>query len=131
MTYDEWEREFPATLKTDLIWRVQAFRLALYAGDCAANDTVAAAGDARLAPIASQLCRAAGSISANIAEGYSRHSARDRVRYYEYAVCSASESKTWYVRLRRTLDRATLDDRIAVLQSISRLLHTMIRSSRR
>jgi hypothetical protein len=41
------------------------------------------------------------------------------------------KTKTWYVRLRRTLDPATLEDRIAVLQSISRLLHTMIRSSRR
>jgi four helix bundle protein len=130
MTYEEWEREFPATLKTDLIWRVQAFRLASYAGDCAENDTVAAATDARLAPLAAQLCRAAGSIAANVAEGYSRRSARDRVRYYEYAVCSASESKTWYVRLRPTIDPPTLDARIAVLQSISRLLHTMIRSSR-
>src|SRR6476659_11084103 len=100
MTYDEWERDFPATLKTDLIWRVQAFRLASYAGDCAEHDTLFAANDARLAPLAAQLCRAAGSISANIAEGYSRRSARDRVRYYEYAVGSASESKTWYMRLR-------------------------------
>ena len=130
MTYEEWELRFPAALKADVIWRVQAFRLGSFAGDCAEEDTRVAAHDARFAPIAAQLCSAAGSIAANIAEGYSRRSSRDRVRYYEYALGSAGESKTWYIRLRPTIDPAVLDSRIELLQSVTRLLQTMIRSAR-
>jgi four helix bundle protein len=130
VTYEEWELRFPAALKTDVIWRVQAFRLASYAADCAEEDTRAITHDARLAPIAAQLCRSAGSIAANIAEGYPRHSARDRVRYYEYALGSAGESKSWYIRLRSTIEPCTLDARIELLQSVTRLLQTMIRSGR-
>jgi four helix bundle protein len=130
MTYEDWELRFPAALKADVIWRVQAFRLASYAGDCAEEDTRAPAADARFAPIAAQLCRAAGSIPANIAEGYSRRSPRDRVRFYEYALGSTGESKSWYVRLGPTLDPAVFDARLELLQSVTRLLQTMIRSTR-
>ena len=130
MTYETWELQFPAALKTDVIWRVQAFRLASFAGDCAAEDTRLSAADPRFTEIAAQLCRSAGSIAANIAEGYPRQSARDRVRYYEYALGSAGESKSWYLRLRSTIDPATLDARLELLQSVTRLLQTMIRSTR-
>ena len=130
MTYEEWELRFPASLKADVIWRVQAFRLASYAADCAEEDTRRATTEARFASIAAQLCTAAGSIAANIAEGYPRRSARDRVRYYEYALGSTGESKSWYLRLRPMIEPAIIDARLELLQSITRLLQTMIRSSR-
>jgi four helix bundle protein len=130
VTYEDWELSFPAALKTDLIWRVQAYRLASFIGDCAEADTRSTAHDPRFVPLGAQLCRAVCSIAANIAEGYSRKSARDRVRYYEYAVCSANETKVWYLRMRTEIDQAALDARIDLLQSITRLLLTMIRSSR-
>ncbi len=37
-----------------------------------------------------------GSIRANIAEGYSRGTGKDRARFYEYALGSARESRDWY-----------------------------------
>lgn len=46
--------------------------------------------------ISAQLYTAIGSIAANLAEGYSRSSGRDRVRLYEYALGSARESTVWY-----------------------------------
>ncbi|MFL5561473.1 MAG: four helix bundle protein [Gemmatimonadaceae bacterium] len=130
MEYDEWERTVPPVLKGDLLWRVQAYRLAAFLGHCADEDTRRISGDARFVQNAAQLCRAAGSIAANTAEAYSRQSKRDRIRFYEYALGSAAEAKTWYLGIRSALDAPTLDARLAVLQSITRLLLTMIRSSR-
>ncbi|MEO8195070.1 MAG: four helix bundle protein [Gemmatimonadales bacterium] len=48
--------------------------------------------------VASQLYKAVGSIAANLGEGYSRSSGRDRARIFEYALGSARESTTWYER---------------------------------
>ncbi|MBC7896698.1 MAG: four helix bundle protein, partial [Cytophagaceae bacterium] len=45
-----------------------------------------------------QLLRAVDSISANIAEGYSRFSGRERARFYEIALGSAREAREWYAR---------------------------------
>ena len=130
MTYDEWEVTVPDVIKIDRIWRVQAFRLASYLSACAESDTRSMADDRRYLPLAAQLCRAAGSVPANIAEGYPRQSPKDRVRYYEYALGSTEEVKTWYLSLREHLAPGRLDERLSLLRSITRLLLTMIRSSR-
>lgn len=130
MSYDEWEASVPEVLKIDRIWRVQAFRLASYLSACAAADTRSIADDRRYAQLAAQLRKAAASVPANIAEGYPRKSAKDRVRYYEYALGSAGEAQTWYLSLREFLPPELLDERLSLLRSITRLLLTMIRSSR-
>ena len=130
MTYDEWEATVPAVLKGDAVWRVQAFRLASYLARCAMDDTGALAGDARYLGQLNQLARAAGSVAANIGEGYARLSAADRVRYYEYALGSAAECKSWYLSLAPALAGDTLGSRLELLASITRLLLTMIKSGR-
>ena len=33
MTFDEWEKNAPQTFKTDTLWKVKAYRLALYLSD--------------------------------------------------------------------------------------------------
>ena len=131
MTYDEWEATIPAGVRQDVIWKVQAYRLALYLGQCAEVDTRSTKDDGRFAQSASQLCRAAGSVAAHIAEGYPRQSARDRIRYYEYALGSAAEVKVWYLNSRTTLAPGAIEERFALLRSITRLLLTMIRSARK
>jgi four helix bundle protein len=130
MTFDEWEATVPAAVKQDVIWRVQAYRLALYLAACALEDSRVMREDERLEQTASQLVRAAGSVAANIAEGYPRQSGRDRIRYYEYALGSAAEVKVWYLNARVALVARALEDRFALLRSITRLLLTMIRSAR-
>ena len=79
-----------------LVWRLRAYRLALYALDIAWADVVTLARIGITRRIASQLYDAVGSIGANVSEGYSRSSGRDRARFYEYALGSARESVTWY-----------------------------------
>ena len=130
MTYDEWEATIPAALRQDVIWRVQAYRLALFLTACVDEDAQAMGADARFTQTVSQLCRAAGSVAANIAEGYPRQSGRDRIRYYEYALGSTAEVKVWYLSARASLAPGAIEERFAILRSINRLLLTMIRSAR-
>jgi four helix bundle protein len=50
--------------------------------------------------LSDQLYEAVGSVSANLAEGYSRGTGKDRARFYEYALGSARESRDWYFKAR-------------------------------
>ncbi|MFL5560725.1 MAG: four helix bundle protein [Gemmatimonadaceae bacterium] len=109
--------------------RVSAYGLAVAVTEHAWDDASAMRKEPLLVEIAAQLLRSAGSIGANIAEGYSRRSARDRIRYYEYALGSAAETEAWYQSARRALP-AIFDERIARLTSVRRLLLTMIRNER-
>ena len=52
-----------------------------------------------------QVIRSADSIAANIAEGYGRHSAPDRRRFYLYARGSFEETKAW---LRKAIRRGVI-----------------------
>ena len=130
MTYEEWEEGVPAGIRGDAIWRVQAFRLSSYLAAAADLDGERMANQPRLAKAAAQLSGAAASVPANIAEGYTRLSPRDRIRYYEYALGSAAETKSWYLSLSRSLPSPEVEARLATLTSITRLLLKMIRSGR-
>ena len=110
--------------------RVQAYQLAIALSDDAWDDAVKMRKEPLLAGTAEQLFNAVGSISAAIAEGYGRRSPRDRVRYYEYAMTSAEEARTWYRVGRRGVDGETLGKRTTQLVSIRRLLLTMMRNDR-
>ena len=131
MTYDEWEATVPAEMHTVPCWQVQAYRLGCFIAAAAEIDTEPLLADPRFVKAAAQLCDAAGSISPNLAEGYSRFSAAARIQFYEYAHGSASEATTRYFNARRKLDPALLPSRLALLGSISRLTLTMIQSERR
>lgn len=86
--------------------------------------------DRRTIGLAEQLYRALGSISANIAEGFSRGTGRDRARFYEYALGSARESRDWYFKARYILGTDIVHDRLQLLTEIIRLLLTMIPQQR-
>ena len=72
MNYGEWEEEAPEVLTGDPLWTVTAYRLAVFLGDVAWHDVTKLCKDRAHLGLAGQLYEAAGSISANIAEGYSR-----------------------------------------------------------
>jgi four helix bundle protein len=96
--------------------------MALYAADAAWSDVVVLCKDGRTRSVGNQLYRAVGSISANLAEGYSRSTGPDRARFYEYALGSARESRDWYHKARVVLAAAKVADQIELLTSIVRLL---------
>ena len=98
MNYEDWEREVPEPITGDVLWKMKVYRLALFAVNLGWHDITKLAQDRRTASLADQLYRSLGSIGANIAEGYSRSSNKDRVRFYEYALGSARESRDWYYK---------------------------------
>jgi hypothetical protein len=103
MTYEEWLDSVPPALTGDPLWRMEVFRLALFAGDLAWHDVSRLARDKRTLGLADQLYRPAGSVAANIAEGYSRRSGKDQARFYEYSLGSAREARVWYYQGRHVL----------------------------
>ena len=78
------------------------------------------------AAVASQLYRAVGSVGANLAEGYSRSSGRDRVRFFEYALGSARESSHWYRAASPLLAPERVQSQMDRLTQITRILLTVI-----
>lgn len=76
--------------------------------------------------VAGQLYAAVASIGANLAEGYSRSSGRDRARIFEYALGSAREGLTWYDASRPVLGEEVVRDRVQLLEEVRRLLLAVI-----
>ena len=76
--------------------------------------------------VSGQLYAAVGSIAANIGEGYSRSSGRDRARIFEYALGSARESMTWYRSAEPILGPEIVGTRLDTLEEIRRLLMAVI-----
>ena len=81
--------------------------------------------------VAQQLIRSAGSISANIEEGYGRgFRGKERLQFLRYAVGSARETKGWYIRGRHLLSSDVIDHRSSLLDEVIALLLTELRSKK-
>jgi four helix bundle protein len=130
MNQQEWERSVPQDITGDALWTVEAYRSALFLSDIGWADVTKLFQDRRTLSLADQLYRAIGSISANIAEGYSRGTGKDRARFYEYALGSARESRDWYYKSRHVLGQQVIDHRINLCTQLIKLLLTMVRQQR-
>lgn len=130
MTYEGWAATVPQTITGDPVWRVQAYRLALFVGDLAWRDATCLVRDRRTLGISDQLYRAVGAVSPDIAEGFSRGTGKDRARFYEYALGSAREGRDWYYKGRYILGQEVVDHRMCLLTQVARLLLTMIPDQR-
>ena len=130
MRFEEWVAKVPAFITEDSLWRVEAYRLALFASDVCWHDLSKLMRDRRTRDVMGQLNRSVGSMSANIAEGYSRGSQKDRARFYEYALGSARESRDWYFKVRHVLGPQVTEHRLDLTTQIIRLLLTMVPQQR-
>ena len=130
MNYEEWENSVPDEIANDSLWKMEAYRLGLFAADVGWYDVTKLMQDKRTVEISNQLYRALGSISTNLAEGYSRGTGRDRARFYEYALGSARESRDWYYKGRHILGPAVTTHRVSLLTQIIRLLLTLVPQQR-
>ncbi len=129
-TDEEWEAAVPERIKADSLWKMTAYRLGLFLGDLGWHDTAKLIGDRRMVGLSDQLYRALGSISANVAEGYSRGTGKDRARFYEYALGSARESRDWYFKARYVLGETVFQHRLELLTRVIQLLLAMIPQQR-
>src|SRR3954454_21557554 len=87
----QWERSRNAALTSDVIWKLDAYRIAVFFRHLAKDDCRAIRALHPTESLAEQLAKCAGSIPANIGEGYSRSSRADRLRFYGYALGSTRE----------------------------------------
>jgi len=130
MNYKDWEVTVPAEIRGDVVWKVEAYRLALFVSELSWNDATKLMSDKRTLSLADQLYRAACAISPDVEEGYSRNSGRDRARFYEYALGSAREARGWYFKARHVLGVSVVEHRLLLLTQIIKLLLRMIPDQR-
>jgi four helix bundle protein len=131
VTFEEWETTVPETIRSDALWKMEAYRIGLFLADLAWTDGGKLLKEARTRAIADQLCRAVGNISSNIAEGYSRGTGKDRARFYEYALGSAREGRDWYYKSRHVLKEKVTAHRLDRCTQLIRLVIRMVANERR
>ncbi len=130
MNFNEWIGSVPKEITGDSLWRMEAYRLALFATEIGWYDVIELMKDKRTLGVADQLYRALGSVSANLAEGYSHHTGKSRAQYYQYALGSAREARDWYYKSHHILKEEVVNHRISFLTQIIKLLLVMVPQQR-
>ncbi len=125
-TYKSWMDNVPSEITDDALWRMEIYRIALFMGDIAWADICKLAKDREMLSVSDQQYRSVGSISANIAEGYSKASQKDQARFYEYSLGSAREARDWYYKSRHILGEEVALHRMRLLVSVIRILLKLI-----
>ena len=131
VNYSEWLSTVPPEITIDPIWKLEVYRLALFAGDIGWHDILALSKNNLMWGIADQLHRSLGSISANLTEGYSRSKGLDRARFFEIALGSARESRDWYYKSRHVLPDEVVKHRMELITRIISMLVPMISHQRK
>jgi four helix bundle protein len=130
MKFAEWKESVPEVLTADALWTVKAYQLALFLADIAWHDVVKLSRASGMRSLSDQLYRSVGSICANIEEGYSKKSSKDRARFYEYSLGSARESRGWFFRARHILGDEVANHRMNLTTEVIKLLLTMVPDQR-
>ena len=125
-TYQTWMTNVPAEITDDTLWRMEIYRIGLFIGEICWADVSKLAKDRKMLSVSDQLYRSVGSISANIAEGYSKASKKDQARFYEYSLGSAREARDWYYKSRHVLGEEVVLHRMRLLVSIIRTLLKLV-----
>ena len=131
MKYVEWLETVPSEITNDPIWKLEVYRLALFAGDIGWEDVQKLSKEKLMFSVADQLHRSLGSISSNLTEGYSRSKGLDRARFIEISLGSARESRDWYHKSRHVLSSEVIKHRMELLTRIISMLTAMIPHQRR
>lgn len=131
MNYAQWLADVPGEITNDPIWKLEVYRLALFAGDIGREDVYFLAKQPLMLSVADQLHRSLDSISVNLTEGYSRSKGPDRARFIEASLGSARESREWYYKSRHVLKAEILKHRMSLTTRIVSMLAPMIPHQRK
>ncbi len=130
MNYTEWETSVPDVIRNDALWKMKVYRLSLFLSDICWEDVSRLVKDPRTKSIGNQLYRSCGSICANLEEGYSKASPKDRARFYEYSLGSARETRGWFYRGRHILGEKVFEHRAWILTEIIKMLLKIVPEER-
>lgn len=128
--YDEWMAFVPDVVKGEALWKFFGYRKALFFYDICWRDCEKLIAHPLGKPVAQQLIRSAGSISANIEEGYGRGFGKSRDNFLRIALGSTRESKGWYYRAKNLLATEVFEHRLQLLNEVVALLVTEINRSK-
>ena len=131
MNYPDWQKTVPDDITQDPLWKLEVYRLALFADDIGWEDILKLSKERLMFSIADQLHRSLGSISANLTEGYSRSKGLDRARFFEISLGSARESRDWYYKSRQVLSPEVIKHRMSLITHIIGMLTPMIPHQRK
>ena len=84
--FERWQKQPPRDLVGDPIWRMTAYRIALFLADLVRQDARILFDRGAPSHKVSQLESSVESVEANISEGYSKFSGKDRAKFFETVV---------------------------------------------
>jgi four helix bundle protein len=123
LTFQEWEKTVPERMRCDPLWESAYYRLSMYLYDLVWKDCEILRQDFRGREVVGQLVRSAGSICANVEEGYGRGvGSADYVRIIRIALGEARETQGWYYRSRHLLLPDLLERRLDLIHQVIALL---------
>ena len=128
-TYEEWEAQVPKEVRAEAVWRFYGYRKGLFFYDLCWRDCEQLLKHPLGRAVAQQLIRSAGSITANIEEGYGRGYGKDRLRFIGFSLGSARESKGWYYRASNLLKPGVLNHRLSLISEVIALIVTELQNS--
>jgi len=123
--------DVPSEITNDPIWKLEVYRLGLFAGDIGLQDALFLMKKPLMLSVADQLHRSIDSISVNLTEGYSRSKGPDRARFIEASLGSARESRDWYYKSRHVLPSEVIKHRMGLTTRIISMLAPMIPHQRK
>jgi four helix bundle protein len=127
--YEEWEVGVPSQIRNKGMWEFFGYRKALFLYDVCWKDCETLLKHPLGKAVARQLIRSAGSISANLEEGYGRGYGKDRLYFLRIAIGSARESKGWYYRAKELLSPEVIEHRLNLIGEVIALLVTEVSKS--
>ena len=117
-SYETWMEQVHGVIKRAPLWSFVTYRKALFLADLAWFDAEKLLAVPQGKDIGWQLVAAAGSVPANIEEGYGRGFGKDYSRFLRIALGSARESQGWYYRGRHVFSTDVIDHRLMLLDEI-------------
>ncbi|MBI2333047.1 MAG: four helix bundle protein [Chloroflexi bacterium] len=121
----------PGEITQDPLWGLEVYRLGFFIADITWDDTEALFKNSSTRNAADQIRRSLDSISANIAEGYSRSTGKDRARYFEYSLGEAREARERIYKVRRVMKPEVVVHRLKILTQIVKMLNGFVPTQRK
>ena len=124
--FQQWQNTPPPDLIGDPIWRMTAYRISLFMADLVRLDARSLVDHGAPSHKVTQLESSVESVEANISEGYSKFSGKDRARFFEMALASAREARGWYRRSSQWLGTDQAEERRMLLTQVIKILTVAI-----